>query len=227
MATATQTETATIPSDQCVEMHDIDWKGYSTMLRLRGERRGPRMVYLDGSLYLVTTSFPHERFAERLGAFVFEVAVGLDIPFVPSGGTTLRRRKKQSGVEGDKTFYFANEQRVRGKSKIDLRVDPPPDLAIEAVFSHAATASIEVYRRLGVPEVWVCEEAELRILVRQADGRYAESETSVALPFLKGSEIFAWISRPQTVAENEWGKELRRWIQQELAQRTRPGHPQP
>lgn len=227
MTTAIQDPPLTTSSDQCVEWHGIDWKGYRTLLRLRGDRARPRIIYLDGSLYLVTTSFPHERFAERLGAFVYEVAVGLDIPFVPSGGTTLRRRKKQGGVEGDKTFYFANEQRVRGKSKIDLRVDPPPDLAIEVVFSHAATASIEVYRRLGVPELWVCEETEFRILVRQSDGRYVESETSAALPFLKGSEIFAWVSRPQAAAEHEWGKELRRWIQQELAQRARPGQPPP
>lgn len=221
MATVTKTQSTPAPRDQCVEMRDIGWKGYSTMLRLRGERPGPRMVYLDGSLYLVTKSFPHERFAERLGMFVTEVVVGLDIPFVPTAGTTFRRRKKQAGVEGDKTFYLANEERVRGKDKIHLRVDPPPDLVVEVVYSHAAEAAIEVYRRLGVPEVWVCEEAEFRILVRQPDGQYATSEVSAVFPFLKGTEVFEWVSRPQNVSETEWVKELRLWVQQELSKRPR------
>jgi Uma2 family endonuclease len=218
MATTIPNRSTTIPGDQCVEMREIDWKGYVTMLRLRGERPIPRMIYLDGSLFLVSPSFPHERLAERLGIFVIEVVVGLDIPCVPAGGTTFRRRKKRGGVEGDKTFYLANEARVRGKEKIDLRTDPPPDLAIEAVYTHAA-AAVEVYRRLGVSEVWLCDEEGLHILVLRANGRYAESEASAAFPFLTEGEIFSWVGRPQSVSETEWVKEVRRWVRDTLAPR--------
>jgi Uma2 family endonuclease len=219
MVTTIPDRLAPFAEDQCVEWHGLDWKGYVTMLRLRGERPIPRMIYLDGSLFLVTTSFPHERLAERLGIFVIEVVVGLDIPCVPAGGTTFRRRKKRGGVEGDKTFYLANEARVRGKEKIDLRTDPPPDLAIEAVYTHAAAAAVEVYRRLGVSEVWLCDEEGLHILVLRANGRYAESEASAAFPFLTEGEIFSWVGRPQSVSETEWVKEVRRWVRETLAPR--------
>jgi Uma2 family endonuclease len=221
MVTTIPDRLAPFAEDQCVEWHGLDWKGYVTMLRLRGERHIPRMIYLDGSLYLVTTSFPHERLAERLGLFVMEVVVGLDIPCVPAGQTTFRKRKKRGGVEGDKTFYLANEARVRGKDKIDLRVDPPPDLASEAVRTHAATAAVEVYRRLGVPEVWVCDDKRFRILVRQANGRYAEAGASAAFPFLSPGEIDEWVRRPQTVPETEWLKEVRRWVRDTLPARFR------
>ena len=50
------------------------------------------------------------------------------------------------------------------------------------------TAAIEVYRRFRVPEVWICDEAELVILVLQPNGRYAESATSVPFPFLSAAE---------------------------------------
>jgi len=224
MATTTPTRSAPAVEDPCVVWNGLDWKGYVTMLRIRGERRRPRMIYLDGSLFLVTTSFHHERAAERLGIFVIEVVVGLDIPCVTAGQTTFRRRKKRCGIEGDKTFYLANEARIRGKDNIDLRVDPPPDLAIEAVYTHAAKAAIEVHRRLGVPEVWVCDESRFRILVRQANGRYAEAETSAAFPFVSAAEIFAWVQRPQTVSDTEWVKEVRRWVHDTLAPRFRgPG----
>ena len=72
------------------------------------------------------------------------------------------------------------------KEKISLRTDPPPDLAIEAVHSHDADAAIEVYRRFRVPEVWICDESELVILVLQPNGRYAASPTSASFPFLYG-----------------------------------------
>ncbi len=48
MATGTQITTEPRTSskaefDQCVELDDIGWKGYSTLLWLRGERRRPRI----------------------------------------------------------------------------------------------------------------------------------------------------------------------------------------
>jgi Uma2 family endonuclease len=216
---AVQPETTTDAGDQCVVLSGIDWKGYSTMLRLRGERGIPRMVYLDGELFLMSPSFSHERLKTRLGLFVMVIVEELDIPCVPSGQTTLRRRKKRGGVEGDESFYLANEARIRGKDQIRLRADPPPDLAIEAVYSHGAEAAVEVYRRLGVPEVWVCDEDGLAILVPGNDGRYAGSPTSRSFPFLSAKEIAEWVRRPQTESETRWLKDLRRWASETLPAR--------
>ena len=93
-----------------------------------------------------------------------EVVAGLEVPCVPAGSTTFRRRAKRGGVEGDQTFYLANEAKVRGKEALRLKVDPPPDLAIEVVWTHDAAAATEVYRRFKVPEVWIYGHDELTIL---------------------------------------------------------------
>jgi Uma2 family endonuclease len=226
MATATAITKATweAEGDQCVALRDIGWKGYLTLLRLRGERPAPRMVYLDGTVWLMSPSFPHERLKKRLGWLVMVIVEEFDIPCVPAGSTTFRRRGKKGGVEGDETFYLANEARVRGKQKLHLRTDPPPDLAIEAVQAHDPDAAIEVYRRLRVPEVWVCDEAELVILILQPDGNYTVSPTSAAFPFLSAAELHEWVSRPQTVSETEWVKGFRRWVKRTLKPRVRrPG----
>ena len=122
--------------DQCVVLRDIGWKGYTTLLRVRGKRSIPRMVYLDGSLLLLSPSFFHERLKELLGCFIMILVGELEIPCVMAGSTTFRRRAKRGGVEGDQTYYLANLDRIRGKKKISLKVDPPPDLAIEVVTSH-------------------------------------------------------------------------------------------
>ena len=70
METATQTVGPPTPAspawvaseeggDQCVVLRDVGWKGYRTLLRVRGQRPRPRMIYLDGSVYLATTSYLH------------------------------------------------------------------------------------------------------------------------------------------------------------------------
>ena len=184
MATAT-IETIETDQDQCVALHGVGWEGYSTILQLRGDRRFPRMVYLDGTVWLMAPSSPHERLKKRLGWFVETVVVALDMPFIAAGSTTLRRKAKRGGVEGDETYYIANAAHISGKDEINLKTDPPPDLAIEAVYRHEADAAVEVYRRIKVPEVWICDEAGLVILVLQSNGSYTESPTSafLSVPF--------------------------------------------
>jgi Uma2 family endonuclease len=207
--------------DQCVVLADIGWEGYSKLLKIRGERSVPRMIYLDGSMFLMSPSFPHERFKVRLGIFIAEVVAGLEIPCVPAGSTTFRRRTKRGGVEGDQTYYFANEAKVRGKEALRLKADPPPDLAIEVAWTHDADAATEVYRRFKVPEVWIYGRDELRILRLQPSGRYARSEQSVALPVLAATEIAAWIGKPQTESETVWILDLRHWVREVLVPRYR------
>jgi Uma2 family endonuclease len=221
MATATINPTREAIGDQCVEFREIGWKGYLALLRLRGERSVPRMIYLDGTVWLMSPAFPHERLSGRLGWLIQVIVEEFRIPCVLAGSTTFRRRLKKGGVEGDQTYYLANEKRVRGKNKLHLKTDPPPDLAIEAVHSHDASAAIEVYRRFKVPEVWVCDESGMVMLVLQSNGRYAESETSLAFPFLSVGEVYDWMRRPQDVSDTEWVMQLREWVKGTLKPRVR------
>jgi Uma2 family endonuclease len=216
MATATIKPTREADGDQCVALGDVGWKGYSTLLRLRGERYVPRIVYLDGTVWLMSPGFPHERLKKRLGWVVEVIVEELDIPCIAAASTTFRRRTTRGGVEGDQTYYLANLAGVRDKKKLHLKTDPPPDLAIEAVDSHDAEAAMEVYRRLRVPEVWVCDQAELIIMVLQANGRYAASETSASFPFLGAADVFDWVHRPAAGTDTEWLKGLRRWVRTTL-----------
>lgn len=218
-ATAATDRIAEIDGDQCVVFRDIDWKGYSTFLRVRGERSVPRMVYLDGSLRLMSPSYRHENLKERLGVLVTEVVTGLRIRCILSGQTTFRRRAKRGGVEGDHSYYLANADRVRGKKRLNLSTDPPPDLVIEAVATHEADDALEVYRRLRVPEVWVCDQSKLTIWILQPSGRYSESERSMALPILLASEIYHWVSRVDDETDTEWMLGVRRWVAEVLAPR--------
>jgi Uma2 family endonuclease len=207
--------------DQCVVLRGIGWDGYTKVLRARGERSIPRMVYLDGDLYLMSPAFRHESLAELLGIFVTEVVTGLRIPCIVAGGTTFRRKKKKGGVEGDKTFYLANESKVRGKTKLHLRTDPLPDLVIEAVNTHDADAAVEVWRRFRVPEVWVENGISLTILSLQPNGRYSEVASSVVFPFLTAAEIHERTTKPRTDSDTDWMLSLRQWVAETLVPRAK------
>jgi Uma2 family endonuclease len=211
--------------DQCVVLYNVGWDGYLHVLRACGEKGRPVVTYLDGNVYLMSPAHPHEFLKKRLGELVVEVTVGLDIPCTPAGETTFRRRAKQAGAQPDESYYLANEPLIRGKGRenLHLRRDPPPDLVIESVNTHAADNAVEAWRRFRVPEVWVCDGDSLQILALQRNRKYAEVAASVSFPFLTAAEILDWVSRPQTGSETDWIKQLRVWVREVLLPRARGG----
>ena len=215
---------ARVDGDQVVVLRQVGWDGYETLLALPGT--GPRMTYLDGNLFLMTPSTIHELWVDRLGTFVRELVVGLEIPCLPTRETIFRRGPDEGGVQPDDSFYLAHSGPIAAKKRqanIDLAVDPPPDLVIEFVHTHDAAHAVEVYRRLGVPEVWVCDANRLQILLRDEAGSYHEADRSGAFPFLTASEIFAWVARTDRELLADWVRTLRQWIAEVVMPRIQPG----
>ncbi len=85
----------------------------------------------------------------------------------------------EAGVEPDTCFYIDNRQAILGKERIDLTVDPPPDLAIEVDFT--SLTDVEAYQLLKIPELWVYRREELKIYLLIEDS-YQESENSRLFP---------------------------------------------
>ncbi len=229
MATATRTspssETIEAPGEQRILLKGIGWEGYEAILAMRGERRIPLLAYYRGSLELMSPGYRHETTSARLGQFVTVVTMELNISCTSARSTTLRRRDRDAGVEGDDIFYLAHEANVRGKDAINLLVDPPPDLAIEVEITHPLAEREAIYATLEVPELWVYrqprrgDESAVRVLQLGADGRYAEAAGSLAFPFLQAAEIDDWVRRPRDVSETQWLRQVRDWVRDVLAPR--------
>jgi Uma2 family endonuclease len=210
--------------DQRVAFVGIGWEGYLALLKVQGEKSRPQIIYLNGDAYLVSPSNIHERLGDRLGTIVRVVVEELDIPCEPTRETTFHRSDLEVGVQPDDSFYLANYRPIAakdGKEDIYLDVDPPPDLVIEVVHTHPATQAVEVLRRLGVPEVWVCKKEGLSFLIRRKNGRYAEAKSSLSFPFLTSDEVFEWVARPGMASMTHWVKELRQWVKDVLVPRVR------
>ena len=171
----------------------------------------------------MSPAYPHEQMADRLSDLVKLAAYELQLGFKSARSTTFRRRKKQAGAEADASFYFKNLERIRGRRDLNLRRDPPPDLAIEAVHTHAADAAVEAWQRFRVPELWVADTAGVHILILGDDGTYAESVTSVTIPTLTAIEIFGWMTYELGGNDYQWMDALKTWVRDVLAPRWRGG----
>jgi Uma2 family endonuclease len=200
-----------------IVLHDIDWRTYSRLLRLFAERPSIRMAYDRGDLELMSPLFDHESIADLLGRFVVVLTEELGLPVKAGRSTTLRRRRQRRGVEPDNSWWIANEPRVRGRTRIDLRTDPPPDLAVEVDLTSSSLDRMGIYAALGVPEVWRWDEPALTFHVLGPNRRYAEASRSLAFPLLAPTDLLPFLAlRTTPVDENAIVRQFRAWVRSRL-----------
>src|SRR5947209_3328710 len=149
----TQTSAVAQPAvGNCLRLSGVDWRTYSRLLRLFAERPGLRLTYDHGELEIMSPLLEHDDAGRFLGVLVYVLTDELGLPLKHGGSTTLRRRLRQRGIEADECFWIANASRMAGRRRLDLRTDPPPDLAIEVDVSHSSLDRPGVSPPLGVPE---------------------------------------------------------------------------
>ncbi|MFN5516582.1 MAG: Uma2 family endonuclease, partial [Cyanobacteriota bacterium] len=130
------------------------WADYQALLDLRGEGSYPKIYFhfFTQTLFLMAPLPSHGKRIDVLRDLVKILlrAQGQDWDcFDP---ITLRRFQT-AGVEPDTCFYLENRQAILGKERLDLAVDPSPDLAIEVDLT--SPTALAAYETLGVPELWI------------------------------------------------------------------------
>ncbi len=220
MATVTQRLTG----DQWVQI-PATWEAYSLLDEARGETSNPRLIYADGRLTVVTKGYPHERLKMLLAWMIETMLVELPIEFASIGEMTLKLgNSEEKGVEADAGYYFTNRERLLGKRKIVIGVDPAPDLAVEIVVSHPVEDSLAIYSAFGVSEVWVCREGELTFLIRDDGGRYQPSPRSRWLPFLASDEMSTWLFQEEQLGDRAIRRNFKEWLENTLFPRFEGSH---
>jgi Uma2 family endonuclease len=174
--------------DHFVYLH-VDWNGYQQLLAMRGESSVPRITYLEGLAELMSPSRYHELdktcFARLLETWS-EIA---NVPLEGYGSWTLEDEKADRGAEADECYT------VRRVVKSD---DDRPDIAIEVVWTSGGIDKLEVYRKLGVREVWFYERGTLRLfaLRREVDDVYRAISRSELLPELPTNVLPQCMQKP-------------------------------
>lgn len=204
------------PAVQRLVLDNITWESYRRLLKAFDERPGLRLTYDRGVLEIMTLTYEHESDAALLGRLVVALTEELNLPLASGGSTTFRRRKYRRGLEADECYWILNEHRIRGKRRIDLRVDPPPDLAVEVDVTSSSLDRMSIYGRLGVPEVWRLKDQVLTFHLLDLNRRYTPSTHSLAFPRLASADLAGFLALRTGNDENTVVRQFRAWVRQTL-----------
>ena len=201
------------PGNQLL-LKDITWPMFETLLTELGESRASRLSYSKGTLEIMVPLPEHEIGKENIGDLVKILLEELDIEFWPLGSTTFKNQKMAQGVEPDACFYIQNEAAVRGKNRIDLVTDPPPDLAIEIDLT--SRTQLNNYEALGVPELWRYNGRKLEISVLQ-DGKYVKGDRSLQFPNFPIADLIPqYLEQSKTAGRNVAMKAFRCCVRSQI-----------
>lgn len=201
-----------VPPGHRVLFHDVSWQEFEAILEELGEKRAARLAYSKGTLEIRVPLPEHEVNKETIGDMVKILLEELEMERECFGSTTFKREDMVAGIEPDNCFYIQNHAQMIGRDRLDLTVDPPPDLAIEVDVT--SKTQVSAYEALGVPEIWRYENRKLQIYVLQA-GKYVESQTSPTFPnfpVIEGISRFLEMSR--TMGTSQALRAFRKWVRE-------------
>ncbi len=208
--------TASAPAEQKTVLENISWSTFEALLQETGANRGSRFAYDQGILEIMTPLWEHETAKISLDRLIFILAEELGIEIKSAGSTTLKQPGLKKGIEPDNCYYIQNESLLRGKTKLDLNTDPPPDLAIEIDTTNSSVNKAGIYAALGVPELWRYNGRILQFY-QLNDDSYVEQKFSRAFPLISAVSITEFLEKSKTSGEMALLKSFRIWLREQLS----------
>lgn len=189
---------------QRIQLHEINWQEFEAILDELGDNRACRIAYSNEVLEIRMPLPKHEKTKALIGDMIKILLEELDVDNECFGSSKFKRQDMATGIEPDDCFYIENFARMVGKDRVDLTIDPPPDLAIEVDVT--SKTGLDAYQALGVPELWRVEDGQLRISLLQ-DGRYQDATASPHFEnFPLIEQVSQFLDRSQTL------KAFRQWV---------------
>jgi Uma2 family endonuclease len=212
--------TATAPSaaPPSAVLQDIDWPTYTRLLWAFEGRRRVRMTYDRGTLEIMSPLWEHEQPAYLVGRFIDVMTEELGLLCRAGRSVTLRRKRKRRGLEPDNCYWIANAPRLQGKRKLDLRIDPPPDLAVEIDVTSSSIDRMSIYAALSVPEVWRLSTEGIAFHILEA-GAYQVRTNSLSFPQLASADLPAFLAQWGQTDDTTLVRHFREWVRQHMMNR--------
>jgi Uma2 family endonuclease len=183
--------------DHVIQLDGATWDDYERLLAIRGDRSAPRITYLEGLIEIMSPSFEHDYYKSVLGCLVETWCLEHGVRFMTVGSWTIKDRREDRGAEPDECYIFGTERKER------------PDLAIEVEWTHGGIDKLQVYRKLGVREVWYWRRGTIHVHLLDGDD-YTLASASRALPAVDLEELASYVDRPTTFdAINDYREALR------------------
>jgi Uma2 family endonuclease len=157
----------------------------------------------------------HDDDGDFLGRLIQVLTEEYGRPIRGAGSTTLRRQRKKKGLEPDRSYWIAHASQLAGVRRLDLRIHPPPDLAVEVDVTHSSLDRMGIYAALGVPEVWRLDNNALSFQVLAADRRYRQATESPNFPGVTAADLMPFLREGREMADqNAVIRRFREWARQ-------------
>jgi Uma2 family endonuclease len=176
--------------DHVVRLSGVCWEDYERLLAMRGDRSAPRIAYLEGEVEIMSPSQTHEGIKSIIGCLVEVYCLERDIPFSTYGSWTLQSQDRTRGAEPDECYIFGVPPSSAGESE-------RPHLAIEVVWTAGRIDKLDIYRKLGVAEVWYWRKGRIQPYCLRGE-RYVLVGASEVLPGLDLELLTSFIERETT-----------------------------
>jgi len=151
-------------------LHNVTWAQLEK-LDADLEGTGARLTYLDGALEIMAPlSDEHEEPCNTLGQILEAYMRRKQVRFYGRGSTTIGMKELGARKEPDESYCLGERKSI-------------PDLAIEVTVSSGGVEDLEIYRRIGVQEVWFWEDGTIEIYALRSE-KYELIRQSELLPEL-------------------------------------------
>jgi Uma2 family endonuclease len=203
-----------VPLGHQVLLTDVTWDELETILEEWGEERATRLSYSNGTLEIMSPSPEHEDTKVILADLIKIILEEQGREFRNLGSTTFKSEPMDQAVEPDECFYIEHEPAIRGKKRIDLTTDPPPDLVLEIDLT--ARTRFHNHARLGVPELWRYDGHTLEISVLR-HGQYVLSSQSRHFPDIPVTDALPHhLAQSRSVGRTAVMRTFRAWVGERL-----------
>jgi Uma2 family endonuclease len=172
----------TTDADHIVVLHDVTWSDYERLIEMRGDHSAPRISYLEGEVEIMSPSKDHEQIKSYIGRLLEAWCMDRGMEVSAFGSWTLKKKRFKRAAEADECYVFGTEPRNT------------PQLAIEVEWTQRGIDKLEIYRKLGVEEVWYWRKGVIEVYVL-TEGTFDRAERSRLLPDLDVALLASMLDR--------------------------------
>jgi Uma2 family endonuclease len=171
---------SSIAQNSQLSLPGVTWDQFELVEATFAGIGGVRFIYFDGVLEIMTPSADHEDYKSTISLLLEAYMRKNSVRFYTRGSATLGNKSLGGQKEPDESYNFEVKK-------------PIPDLVIEVIITSGTISLLQLYQRLGVPEVWLWQDGVLDIYYLEVTG-YRLIDQSHFLPKLNLGVLSKYIN---------------------------------
>jgi Uma2 family endonuclease len=187
--------------EQRISLSGVRWQQYELLRGVLYDTPGIRTAYLDGEVEIMTLSERHEYIKSQISRLLEVYLYEINVDFHRQGSFTMGGENAGASGEPDESYSLGERKAI-------------PDLVIEVIITSGTFNRREMFRRLGVAEVWFWKNSRLLIYDLNTDS----DEPIAASNLLPNLNINLFLTYVNSSDQNAAARNFRQAIRQQQNQ---------